>query len=151
MASLTLDFPEDNIVDLEMIQKLKSDFKKTADKVVENDFNVSTEEMKHLLQVYLSEYEKASKLTVGNEKPTSLDNLKIFPAIVLLREAILGMMVFVYSKLVKKLNEDIEVKEKSLGNIVKIMADRIKKNPEDYNKILEELGLEYSDKKIQLK
>ena len=148
MASLTLDFPEDNIVDLDMIQKLKSDFKKTADKVVENDFNVSTKEMKQLLQVYLSEYEKASKLTVGDKKPPSLDNVTIFPAIVLLREAILTMMVFVYSELVKKLNEDIEVKEKSLGNIAKIIADRVKKNPEKYTKVLEELGLEYSDKKI---
>lgn len=144
MASLTLDYPEDFKVDLETIQKLIADFKETSTKITESKFDITTKEMKQLIKIYVEEYEKAGKLTI--KKPMNDENMTIFPAIVRLRESILAMLALVYSHLVTKLEDENAQSKKTLDVIVENVTKMIKKHPEEFTEVLDELGLTYVGK-----
>ena len=144
MASLTLDYPEDFKVDLETIQKLIADFKETSTKIAESKFDITTKEMKQLIKIYVEEYEKAGKLII--KEPMNDENMTIFPAIVRLRESILAMIALVYSHLVTKLEDKNAQSKKTLDVIVENVTKMIKKHPEEFTEVLDELGLTYVGK-----
>ena len=144
MASLTLDYPEDFKVDLETIQKLIADFKETSTKIAESKFDITTKEMKQLIKIYVEEYEKAGKLII--KEPMNDKNMTIFPAIVRLRESILAMIALVYSHLVTKLEDKNAQSKKTLDVIVENVTKMIKKHPEEFTEVLDELGLTYVGK-----
>tara|TARA_B100001105_G_C22053819_1_gene299377 strand:+ start:319 stop:540 length:222 start_codon:yes stop_codon:yes gene_type:complete len=62
MVSLELEFPEDSVIDKASIEKLIAEFKELSMKITDSSFNVSTQEIKMLISVYMGYYEKSGKL-----------------------------------------------------------------------------------------
>lgn len=112
MAGLELDFPKDSKVDKALMQKLMDDFQELSLKVGEMSFDdIPTIEVRYLVAVYMDFYQKASKLTTDEED--TIEKTVIYTMIMKLREGIMSMVSFVTSKLVGKLDKEIEELKKT--------------------------------------
>ncbi|WP_067956767.1 hypothetical protein [Nitrosopumilus sp. Nsub] len=112
MVSLELDFPKDSKVDRALMEKLMEDFQKLSLKVGEMSFDdVPTKEVRYLIAVYMDFYQKASNLTTDEED--TIEKTVIYTMIMKLREGIMAMVSLVTSKLVGKLDKEIEELKKT--------------------------------------
>ena len=112
MVRLELDFPKDFKVDQAVMEKLMEDFQELSLKVGEMSYDdVSTKEVRYLVAVYMDFYQKASKLTTDEED--AIDKTVIYTMIMKFREGIMAMVSLVTSKLVGKLDKEIEELKKA--------------------------------------
>ena len=105
MAKLVLDFPEDKIVDSEIIKKLQMDFTESSEKTMSTASKTTDNNLRQIIMIWLQEYVAAGELTVNQDKDPA-ENALTITSLLSLRESMLLLVVLIYGKLDKRIQDE---------------------------------------------
>ncbi|MBT3328515.1 MAG: hypothetical protein HN384_01055 [Nitrosopumilus sp.] len=104
MTKLVLDFPKDNIIDSKIIKKLQKDFDESSEKTMSTASKTTDDGLRQIIQIWLQEYVTAGNLTVDQDKDP-MENASTITSLLSLRESMLLLVVLIYGKLDKRIQE----------------------------------------------